>query len=290
MTSVAVIGRGFGAAVHAPAWQLAGADVLGVAGRDDWRDLAARADVVSVATPPAAHADVTLFALERGKAVFCEKPLAATLDDAEAMTAAGGVTGINFSYRALPAFQALRELVADSRDLEVLWTTGSRLHAAQPSWKDDPLQGGALSAYGVHAFDYLTWILGEAVVERAEVTGGEDAVDVELSHARGAHSRLRVSLVAEKRVHRVVAGDVVLENRDSRDPVRGFVLTRAGERVDVGEPRLLVAPGADGRIEPLAAHARAFLDVLERGESFAPSFTDGLQAQRLLDAARRAAR
>ena len=53
--TVAVVGRGFGAAVHAPGWELAGAHVVGVAGREDWRDLVGQADVVSVAVPPAAH-------------------------------------------------------------------------------------------------------------------------------------------------------------------------------------------------------------------------------------------
>jgi predicted dehydrogenase len=289
MTTVAVIGRGFGTAVHVPAWQLAGADVIGVAGRDGWRDLVARADVVSIATPPAAHAEVALAALEQGKAVFCEKPLAATLEDAEAMATRGGVTGINFSYRALPAFQRFKDFVADSHKLEVVWGTSSRLDAAEPSWKDDPLQGGALSAYGVHALDYAVWMLGPAEVERASIEGAEDAVEVELRHP-SARSRIRVSLVARERVHRLEAGDVVLENRDPRDPVRTFVLTRAGERVDVPEPPLRVQPDADGRIEPLAAHAQRFLAALAAGEPFAPSFTDGLQAQRLLDAARRAAR
>lgn len=289
MNSVAVIGRGFGAAVHAPAWELAGARVLGVASRDDWRGLTEHADLVSIATPPATHQEIALAALGQGKAVFCEKPLAADLADAETMAAAGGITGVNFSYRALPSFQRFRELVAQSHkhDLEVLWTTGSRREPGPASWKDDPLQGGALSAYGVHALDYAVWMLGQAEVESASIEGPEDAAEVTLVHSDGLRSHIHVSLVAEERVHRLACGNVVLENVDARDPVRPFTLVAAGAPVDVASPPYRVAAHEDGRIEPLAAHARRFLD--ER-EEFRPSFTDGLQAQRLLDAARRAAR
>src|SRR2546426_11499220 len=168
MLGVAVIGRSFGADVHAPAWELAGARVIAVVGRDGWRDAVAdeSVDIVSVVTPPATHAEVALAALADGKAVFCEKPLAASLADAEKVAAAGGRTGVNFSYRALPAFERFRELADE--DLDVLWTVGSRLRPGPASWKDDPKQGGgALAAYGVHALDYAVWIHGPAQVESA---------------------------------------------------------------------------------------------------------------------------
>jgi predicted dehydrogenase len=273
--TVAVVGRGFGAAVHAPGWELAGARVIGIAGRDDWRELIRGADVVSVATPPAAHAEVALEALRLGKSVLSEKPLAATLADAEAMTAAAAApTAVNFHYRAVPGFVRFRELL-DADELDVLWTTSTRLRPGPPSWKDDPAQGGALAAYGVHALDYACWLLGDARVESASIDGGEDAFDAVLAHERGG-SHIRVSLVADKRVHRLTAGELVLENVDPADPVGAFTLT--GEQLP--QPRT----SADPRIEPFAVHAAALLADAER-----PTFTDGLQAQRLMDEVRRAA-
>jgi predicted dehydrogenase len=68
--------------------------------------------------------------------------------------------------------------------------------------------------------------------------------------------------------------------------VRTFTLTRAGEPIAVPEPDLRVPPDRDGRIEPLAAHARSFLDAFRSGSAFTPSFTEGLHAQRLVEAAR----
>jgi predicted dehydrogenase len=281
--TVAVVGLGFGAAVHAPGWELAGARVLGVHAREDWRAGIEVAEVVSVATPPAAHTEVVLEALALGKLVLCEKPLASRVADAEAMATAGRAarTAVNFHYRALPPFVRFRELLGVD-ELRVLWNTGSRLRRGMPGWRDDPLQGGALSAYGVHALDYARWLLGEADVERASVAPNEDAFTAVLAHEGGRRSRLTVSLVEEERVHRLEAGDLVLENRHATDPVGAFTLTDGGRPIDV--PALRRPPGADPRVAPFAALALALLEDRER-----PTFTDGLQAQRLMDKVRRTA-
>jgi predicted dehydrogenase len=281
--TVAVVGRGFGATVHAPGWELAGAQVLGVAGREGWRELVKQADVVSVAAPPAAHREVVLEAVGAGARVLCEKPLATTLGDAELLEgAARGVpNAVSFGYRFLPAFSRFRELL-DADELHVLWTTGSRLRRGSPGWRDDPLQGGALSAYGVHALDYARWLLGEAQVEQATVAPHEDAFSAVLGHEGGRRTRLTVSLVAEERVHRLEAGELVLENRHATDPVGAFTLSERGRALDV--PTLPHPPEADPRVAPFAAVALALLEDRER-----PTFTDGLQAQRLMDEVRRSA-
>lgn len=281
--TVAVVGRGFGAAVHAPGWELADAQVLGVVGREGWRDLVAQADVVSVAAPPAAHREVVLEAVRVGARVLCEKPLATSLADAELLedAARGLPNAVSFGYRVLPAFARFRELI-DADELRVRWTTGSRLRTGLPGWKDDPLQGGALSAYGVHALDYARWLLGEAEVEQATVEPNEDAFTAVLAHEGGRRTRLTVSLVAEERAHRLEAGDLVLENRHATDPVGEFTLTDGGRAIDV-EP-LRPPAGADPRVAPFAVLALALLEDRER-----PTFTDGLQAQRLMDEVRRAA-
>lgn len=281
--TVAVVGRGFGAAVHAPGWELAGARVLGVAGREGWRDLVGQADVVSVATPPAAHREVVLEAVSAGARVLCEKPLATSLADAELLedAAQGLPNAVSFGYRFVPAFARFRELI-DAEELRVRWTTGSRLRPGPPGWNDDPLQGGALSAYGVHALDYARWLLGEAEVVQATVEPNEDAFTAVLAHERGRRTRLTISLVAAERMHRLEAGDLVLENRHATDPVGEFTLTDGGRAVDV--PPSQRPPAADPRVTPFADLALALLEERER-----PTFTDGLQAQRLMDEVRRAA-
>ena len=192
-------------------------------------------------------------------------------------------TAVSFGYRALPAFARFRELL-DADELHVVWTTGSRLRPGPPGWKDDPQQGGALSAYGVHALDYARWLLGEAEVEQATVAPNEDAFTAVLAHEGGRRTRLTVSLVADERVHRLEAGGSrAREPRRDRPRRRVHAHRRrpCGRRPGVAGFR----PGPIRASAPFAVLALALLEDRER-----PTFTDGLQAQRLMDEVRRAAR
>ena len=84
---------------------------------DDWRTVVDddRIDVVSIATPNAAHKEIAVAAAARGKHVYCEKPMALTLDDAEAMAAAaqqGGVrTLVGYNYVRNPAVRHAKALI-----------------------------------------------------------------------------------------------------------------------------------------------------------------------------------
>src|SRR3954462_9948487 len=90
----------------------------------DWRKLLDRDDVqlIDVCTPGDSHAEIAIAALEAGKHVLCEKPLANTVAEAEAMTAAAeraaaaGVRSmVGFSYRRVPAIGFARRLVQEGR-------------------------------------------------------------------------------------------------------------------------------------------------------------------------------
>lgn len=86
---------------------------------DDWRDLVAdpAVDLVAITTPNRLHAEMAIAALAAGKHVYCEKPLALTLDEAEAMAQAarraGTVTQVGYNYLANPTFLHARKLVAE---------------------------------------------------------------------------------------------------------------------------------------------------------------------------------
>lgn len=337
-TGVGIVGLGFGRAVHLPAFRLLaplGVEVVALCSRDaararaaaeaegvpraygDWRELVAdpSVDLVAIATPPVAHAELALAAIAAGKAVFCEKPLARNEGEAEAMAmaAAAAIAVVNFPYRALPAFAAARAALADGalgrvRLAEVSWHLDSRLSPpAETSWKDNGvLGGGALASYGIHVLDYLPWLLGpvERVLARLDErerggTRSDDACVMLLDHEIGTRTTAVVSLVsAGERTHRVVVygerGRLVVEATDPDDHMRGFVArlepAEGPTRELPLEPPAWSAPkGADGRIEPLAVHAAALVEALAGGRRAAPSFTDGLAAQRLLAATQRSA-
>src|SRR6516164_489489 len=90
----------------------------------DWARLIDRSDVdiVDICTPGDSHAEIAIAALEAGKHVLCEKPLANTVAEAEAMAEAaeraaarGQVAMVGFNYRKVPAITYARQLIAEGR-------------------------------------------------------------------------------------------------------------------------------------------------------------------------------
>ena len=144
----------------------------------DWRELIARDDVdlVSIVTPVVTHCEMTLAALERGKAVLCEKPMAIDADEAKRMTErareAGVLALIDHELRFLPGRMKLRELLAEGeignvRHAKLTFRSDSRADVNRPWnwWSDKKQGGGTLGAIGSHVIDGFRWLLGAEVAE-----------------------------------------------------------------------------------------------------------------------------
>lgn len=129
-------------------------------------------DLVSICTPNKFHLPMTLLALQHGAHVVCEKPMAMTVAEAEAMeaarTAAGKLGGINFSYHNVAAFRFARELIAGGELGRLLRVNCVYLQsflgapATPHSWRNDiALAGfGALGDLGVHMIDGVRFVSG----------------------------------------------------------------------------------------------------------------------------------
>jgi predicted dehydrogenase len=147
----------------------------------DWRQLVANPaiDLVDISTPGDSHAPIAIAAAANGKHIFCEKPLANTLDEARQMIAAAqsaGVVGmVNFNYRRVPAVQLAKRLIDDGR----LGTIYHWRAVYLQDWIMDPnfplvwrLQkdqagSGTLGDLGAHIVDLARMLLGEIT----EITG-----------------------------------------------------------------------------------------------------------------------
>ena len=148
----------------------------------DWREVVRRKDIdlVDVSTPGDSHATIAMAAARAGKAVFCEKPLANTVRDAEAMLAAvkkaGVVHMVCHNYRRAPAVMLAKEMI-DSGQLGTIYHyRGTYLQ----DWILDPklpllwrfqksrAGSGALGDVGSHSIDLARFLVGEIT----EVTGG----------------------------------------------------------------------------------------------------------------------
>jgi predicted dehydrogenase len=137
-----------------------------VSGLDELLDLGV--DGVVIATPSALHAEQSIRALERGAAVFCQKPLGRTAAEAEAVVdaarAADRLLGVDFSYRFTAGMRAIRELLR-SGELGRIYAVDLVFHNAygpDKPWFYDPALsgGGCVMDLGVHLVDLALWTLG----------------------------------------------------------------------------------------------------------------------------------
>jgi predicted dehydrogenase len=141
-------------------------------------------DGIVIATPSALHAEQCIRALERGKAVFCQKPLgrtaAETMAVIEAARAANLLLGIDLSYRHTAALQAVREAVRAGSigDVFAVDLVFHNAYGPDAGWARDPALagGGCVIDLGVHLVDMALWTLDFPVVT---------AVDSQL-YARGS--------------------------------------------------------------------------------------------------------
>jgi predicted dehydrogenase len=138
-----------------------------------WEGVVKRSDLdaVVVCTPPHLHAQISIAAMESGKHVLCEKPLARTLQEAEVMVEAAKANRVKlkcgFNHRYHPAVQKARELIDQGRIgkpsfIRCRYGIGGRL-GYEKEWRANPemVGGGQLMEQGIHALDLSRWFLGE---------------------------------------------------------------------------------------------------------------------------------
>ncbi|MFF1819935.1 Gfo/Idh/MocA family protein [Kribbella sp. NPDC058245] len=170
----------------------------------DWRKLLTRDDVqvIDVCTPGDSHAEIAIAALQAGKHVLCEKPLANTVAEAEAMTAAAEAAKANgvrsmvgFTYRRVPAIGLARQLVAEGKLGTIRHVRAQYLQdwIADPeaplSWRLDKEKAGsgALGDIGAHIIDLTQYITGDNI---AEVSGQLETFVKERPVAASEHTGL----------------------------------------------------------------------------------------------------
>jgi predicted dehydrogenase len=129
-------------------------------------------DVVSVCTPPVFHRELVIAALEARVAVLCEKPMARTLADAEAMFEVARRTGtlfsIGFCHRFQPHIEALKAMIDDG-ELGTVMSYRNRFAGhkanAEQTWFANPeiAGGGVLADTSVHSIDTFRYLIGDPV-------------------------------------------------------------------------------------------------------------------------------
>lgn len=247
-------------------------------------------EAVWVATPHAFHREHVEAVAAAGRHVLCEKALATTVADAEAIVRAcrqrGVALGTGFHLRHHPLHREARRLVIEGELGEIVsaqaeWSLAPSPPAASAAWRRDPelSGGGILTGTGIHAIDLLRYVLDDEVVgvtamtdaDSSPVSPLESRALCLLRFARGAIATVRCA----RGVH-APANDLTVQG------VSGWL---AGRRtIDEATRGTLEASGADAGLSGLpagtdmyAAQAQAFAEAVQSGEDPSASGDDGLR-------------
>jgi len=283
-------------------------------------------DAVWICTPTAMHREACIAAARAGKHVFCEKPLAMSAADAQAMhralEAAGVQSQVGLVLRFSPVYTVIRAMVREAGAGRLIAITmrddqDFPIRGAHPSaWRNDPAvtAGGTLIEHSVHDFDLMTWMFGAATrvyCRTRNLSGAPGVEDFAASHLEfaGGHQAQHTS-VWHRVMHRPSNRrlEVFCENlfiacdSDSTGPIivqRGAdqreetipeqdVMARFSEILLAERPHL--APLKDWFAVGYALEDATFIAGLRGACEIDPGFGEGVRAQRLVEAAYESAR
>ena len=291
----------------------------------DWRETAAHpgVDIVCITTPPNLHREMVLFALEHGKHVLAEKPMAMNVAEAEEMAVAADAAGvlalIDHELRFQPGRQLAWRMLRDGAIGRVRHAKYNfrAPHRGDPNvewnwWSDAEQGGGALGAIASHAIDSLHWFLGTEIssvfcqlqthVKRRPFNGGmkdvtaDDEATMIVRFAGGeltddATGLVSVSMVEQPEyVNRIelfgTEGAIRVDHRGELFVAKNGETAWTQIGLDLGE----LLPGADtGFSRGFMAFAPMIVEAIRNGEQaieHAATFADGVKVQKVLDAAR----
>ena len=342
-----IIGTGFMARVHAQAIASGGHHLVGVAGstREKAEAFAAsrpatvpvatideliglRPDVVHVTTPNALHREQAEAIMDAGIGVVVEKPLATSVEDAEALARRQGdvpVAAVPFIYRYYGLVREIRERIRSTPDNRLWMLHGSYLQdwlagVDQSNWRVDPAAGGASRAFGdigVHWCDLMEFVTGHRITTVTATVGNaferaggpsqnrtEDGAVLTFATDHGAIGSLVVSQASAGRDNRLYFsfdGPEESYEFDQQLPERAWIGRRDESRLITRNPAKAAASPVG--LEPVPAghpqgYQQCFNDFVAdaygalRGtpSDTLPTFADGLRAAHLTRAVLESAR
>lgn len=241
-------------------------------------------DVVDICTPTPTHSDLAVMALEAGKHLLLEKPMARTVDQCDAIIQAAKASGktamVGHVLRWFPEFAQAKKVIDSGgigKPAVVHTSRGGTFPRGPESWYADFQQsGGVILDLIIHDFDWLRWCLGP--VERVYARRAENYALVTLRYKSGAMAHVEGTWMRPSgfEVHFEVAGDEGLIDYSSRNAVPLKTSLKAGPEgkaaVEVPESPLAESP--------YLQQIRHFLECVRTGSAPAVSLEDAREAVR----------
>ena len=251
--------------------------------------------VVAIHTPNSLHAEQAIAAARAGKHVFCDKPMATSVADAERIVreceTAGVKLGVNFHNRFMPCFTETKRIV-DSGEIgnvmlvQLEASAGPAAVSVSASWRGDPALAGLGTSMnvGVHVYDILRYILSSEIVQVSAMFDAAPGVMERVSlatfkFANGAMAQLNVNQTTPNPYN-----DFVIYGSKGRITGKALTRSRAGGELQVitndGVSRSSEFPAINAHAASVVGFSQALID--DRAPS--PSGIDGLRSMQLTDA------
>ena len=291
---------------------------------DDWQELVAdpAVDAVVIACPQSHHCRIACAAFELGKPVFCEKPLGASLAESRQMLAAAEASGavhmVGFNYIRTPASQFVRKLLADGRIGQITHfraehTEDFLADPAEPAnWRTSGRENGTMGDLAPHIINASHALMGpiaeiNAVIETVHADRGgvavtnDDQAQMMVRFENGVTGQLFVSRIATGRKMGYayqIDGTEGAIRFDQEDQNAVWLYTMEGPDSELGFRKILTGPShpdylpfcqgpghGTGYQDQIIIEAKDFLAAIETGHSAWPDFNEGMEVNRVIEAA-----
>ena len=290
----------------------------------DWRALVDNpaVEAVVIASPQSMHREIALAAFDKGKPVFCEKPLGASLEDSRAMVAAAEASGVvnmvGFNYIRTPGAQYVRQLLADGRigDVTCFRAEHTEDFLADPeapaNWRTEGRANGNMGDLSPHIINAAHALMGPITEVNAMIQtvhskrGGvavtnDDQAQMMVRFESGVMGHLFVSRIATGRKMGYayqIDGTHGAIRFDGEDQNAVWLYLREGPEAEQGFRKILTGPEhpdylpfcqgpghGTGYQDQIIIEAKDFLTAIDTGELVWPTFEEGMQVNRVIAAA-----
>lgn len=289
---------------------------------DDWQVLVndPNIDAVIIASPQNTHRDIAVAAFALGKPVFCEKPLGVSADDSRAMVAAaqGHINMVGFNYIRTPASQYARQLVSEGRIGDVTWFRGEHTEdfladpQAPATWRTTGDGTGTMGDLAPHMINAARALIGPitSLCALAETVhpirpGGtvtnDDQAQMMCRFEGGAQGHLFFSRIATGRKMGYayeIHGTKGAIRFDQEDQNAVHLYTMDGPEAERGFRKILTGPAhpdylafcqgpghGTGYQDQIIIEAHDFLRAIHENRNIWPTFAEGMEVNRVVEAA-----
>ena len=290
----------------------------------DWRVLVAdpKVDAIIIATPQKFHRAIAEAAFELGKPVFCEKPLGTSLEDSRAMLSAANLANtinmVGFNYIKTPASQYAWKLVSSGRIGKVIWFRGEHTEdfLADPkesaSWRSRGRANGTMGDLAPHMINAARRLVGpiQSLIASVETVyskrpsgkvDNDDQAQIMCRFDNGAQGHLFFSRVATGRKMGYayeIHGNKGAIRFDQEDQNSIELYLMEGPEPERGFRKILIGPAhpdylpfcqgpghGTGYQDQIIIEARDFLRAIETKTNIWPTFQEGMEVNRVIEAA-----